>query len=77
MTSPEEALARKLCIAAGNTADACDALVYRSQPFLVHTPDGIAYGGITQDLRPLWMMWLREALSIRHLAHEIIREERR
>ena len=70
--SPEESLARQLCARAGNIDP--DALVYRMQPVQVHTPEGMAYGGIVSDLRPLWMMWLNEALSIRHVAREMMEE---
>lgn len=72
--SPEEELARKLCMHAGNSEDMCDELVFLTEPYRINTPKGLAYGCTVQNLSPLWTCWLNEALSIRHLATEMFQE---
>ena len=67
-------LARDLCVRAGNTPETCDELVYRTEPFRINTPQGIVYGGILQDMRPLWMLWLHEAMMTRQMAREMAQE---
>lgn len=74
MRSPEEEHARQLCVRAGNTEDMCDELVFLTPAYQINTPKGLAYGCVVHGLRPLWMCWLDEALSIRHIATEMARD---
>lgn len=74
--SPEEELARKLCMRSGNTEAGCDDLVFLTEPYRINTPKGVAYGCVVPNLRPLWTCWLEEALSIRHLAYDMASEMR-
>lgn len=71
MNNDIETIARRLCVNAGYHPEACNELVTLTERPRYRTPRGDAWGAVIEDIRPLWMLWLDEAINVRAMLVEV------